>query len=290
MKPIQSRRSSKKWLKAANKVGFKLDIMPEYLITPRRYKKPRYSGPIAVDLFAGVGGFSLGFHMAGFHVPLCIDFDQWAMLTYMANLGKSRAKPVTYICKDIRETTGLDIVNALDEMGYLPIVDCVIGSPPCQDFSTVNTKAWKTAGDCSIGSRYCLFEYARIVKELRPRVFVMENVPGLVAKRMKPIFDSFLLELRSAGYSVNWKILNAADYGVPQNRHRVFAIGTILGDVFEYDPWNVKALMIQHNLQAAKLAWQEEAIKVWPEYWKEFLAEGLQKFMTYEEAELGLAF
>ena len=225
------------WFESAKKHGFDLDKVPEYLFTPNRWKKPRYKGKICVDLFAGIGGASLGFKQAGIHTPIAVDFEKWAMLTYMANLGKNPRQPVCYIHKDIRQVTGAEIVTKLEEMGYEPFIDIIWGSPPCQDFSSANTVYKnKLPPILQTGRRYCMLEFIRLVQELRPQCFVMENVPGLVQGKMRPLFDEFLSRLKWAGYQVTWKILNAADYGVPQNRHRVITIGMDAFNIVEHDP------------------------------------------------------
>ncbi len=213
------------WLEQANELGFKVDKIPELLFTPN-LKKPKKKDDVCIDIFAGCGGASLGLTQAGIHPALAIDNEKWAMLTYMANLGRKPSKPVCFMHQDIKKINGKQIIKLLSKMGYEPKVTYIWGSPPCQDFSTANMKNRKSRPvTFDQGTRYCILEFVRLIRELKPLCFFMENVPGLVQGKLKILFDVFLAKLKRIGYQVTWDILNAADFGVPQNRKRVIAIG-----------------------------------------------------------------
>lgn len=237
MKQKTATRTRYNWVEEANKAGFKVYEVPQYLYTPGDWKtEKRNVGPICICLFAGAGGASLGMKQAGFHTAVAIDFEKWCMLTYMRNLGKDPNKPTCFIHKDIRQVTGPEILDILEKMGYEPFVDCIWTSPPCQDFSTANMNRNKMACSLDAGSRYCMLESVRIIQELRPRTFIMENVKGLIQGILRPLFDEFLSKLKLAGYHVQWQVVDAADYGVPQHRERVIAVGVEEYDyVFEQD-------------------------------------------------------
>lgn len=217
------RWTDKKWVKVAQIYGFEVDHIPEYMYTPTT-KKPR-ERPICVCLFAGCGSASLGMEQAGIHPAIAVDIEKYCMLTYMTNLGTDKNKPVCFIKKDVRTITGKEILDCLEKMGYERRVDVIWTSPPCQDFSSANSKIPQMACSLNEGSRYCMMESVRLILELRPEKFIMENVTGLVRGKLKVLFDGFLESLRKGGYLVNWQILDAASYGVPQHRDRVIAIG-----------------------------------------------------------------
>lgn len=167
-----------------------------------------------IDLFAGVGGLSLGFDMAGFKVILANEYDE-----SIAEAYKQNHPNVKMIVADIRD---LPVEATFSE--YRGKVSVVIGGPPCQGFSQKGQR--KTIND----ERNFLFKYfVAVVDYLRPQYFVMENVPNLLTAEngyfKKEVVDLF----RTMGYSLSCDTLNAADFGVPQNRRRAVIIGR-LGD------------------------------------------------------------
>ena len=169
-----------------------------------------------VDLFAGCGGMSLGFHLAGNKTLLASEKDDWASETYKAN------HPGTKV------STG-DICRVKDWKGHVGSkkVDGVIGGPPCQGFSLSGNR------DKSDPRNSLFMEFIRCVKELQPKFFVMENVPGLLSMKTakgQKVSEIIKSEFRAIGYKVEYDVLNAADFGVPQTRERVFFIG-IKGDM-----------------------------------------------------------
>lgn len=216
--------------------------------------------PVAIDLFCGAGGFSLGFAQAGFHVIAAADNDPAATITYLYNLGdppvemhfvtekdrerlekvierewkrrSGRAVTVPIIaggnkgnvlgdapgCKhfwfgDLRRVRGQEILDAL---GMKPgEVDCVVGGPPCQGFSRLNTRRRVEDPRNSL-----VFEFARLVLEIQPKSFAMENVPGLldmVTPEGLPVLDALCRVLEDGGFgvyeSLKRSLLNTAGIG-----------------------------------------------------------------------------
>lgn len=170
------------------------------------------NAPTVISTFAGAGGSSLGYSMAGFKELLAVEWDDNAVQTFKANFHDV---PVYHgdIAKlsveRVFEITGL-------KKGELDVFD---GSPPCQGFST--------AGKRMIDDpRNQLFrEYVRLLQGLKPKVFVMENVSGMVKGKMKLVFVEILKELKDSGYKVSARLLNAMYFGVPQSRERMIFIG-----------------------------------------------------------------
>ena len=166
--------------------------------------------PKVIDLFAGVGGLSLGFENCGFDVVLANEYDESIAAAYKANHKGTRM-----IVGDI---TSLDLEKTFGP--YQGQIDVVIGGPPCQGFSQKGQR--KTIHD----ERNFLFKYyVRVVELVKPQYFVMENVPNLLTAE-KGYFRKEIEELfNSMGYQLKMGILNASDYGVPQNRRRAVIIG-----------------------------------------------------------------
>lgn len=166
--------------------------------------------PKVIDLFAGVGGLSLGFESCGFDVVLANEYDLSIATAYEAN-----HKNTKMIVGDI---TSLDLEKVFG--AYARKIDVVIGGPPCQGFSQKGQR--KTIHD----ERNFLFKYyVKVVELVKPRYFLMENVPNLLTaeggyfrKEIEELFNSM-------GYQLKMGVLNASDYGVPQNRRRAVIIG-----------------------------------------------------------------
>lgn len=164
-----------------------------------------------VDLFCGAGGLSLGFSQEGFSTALANDIEPCCVDTYAHNHPETPRDHI--VLGDIRNVT-----DHLEELLKDKSIDIVIGGPPCQGFSIANRQ--RLIDD----PRNCLYKsYVDIVNRVKPKFFVMENVKGMlsVAEQVK---DDF----RNIGYSVECHILNAKDYGVPQNRERLIYIGNRL--------------------------------------------------------------
>jgi len=173
-----------------------------------------------LDLFAGAGGFGLGFSLANnkYKVICSLEVDKWAVETLKANNTEKQK----IIQQDIREfKTTEQILNACPSKP-----DVIVGGPPCQGFSNAGLKDPKDP-------RNSLFQnYAQWVDVLQPKVFVMENVRGLlngINERGESVIEIIKNTFQQIGYTVTIWELNAANYGVPQNRERVFIVGNKLG-------------------------------------------------------------
>ncbi len=154
-----------------------------------------------LDLFCGAGGLSLGLAKAGFTTILAVDHHKAAIQTYIANLG--------------RHAIELDLSKHVT----LPKVTVVVGGPPCQGFSSAGLRQKNDHRNSLVGS------FARIVVELRPPAFIFENVEGFLTAEGGDRVIELLEPLINAGYRIHLRKINAANYGVPQHRKRVVAIG-----------------------------------------------------------------
>ena len=176
-----------------------------------------------VSTFSGCGGVCLGLKMAGYRVLWANEFIEAARDTYEANHSE-----VILTGDDIRVIPGKSILETLGlKRGELDLLE---GSPPCASFSTAGLidKAWgkvKTYSDSVQRSDDLFFEYSRLVGELYPKVFIAENVSGLVKGRAVGYFKEILRDLKSNGYEVEARLLDASYLGVPQARQRIIFIG-----------------------------------------------------------------
>jgi len=171
--------------------------------------------PIAIDLFAGAGGFSLGFGMAGFDVPVSLEIDAWACDTLRHNHSHRRV-----LQADIRDFR----FQATIKGAALSKPDILIGGPPCQGFSIAGP-----AVKDPLDPRNSLFvNFAQWVEALQPSAFVMENVKGLLSRynaNGERVINIIRQTFADLGYFVEVWLLNAAEYGVPQTRERIFVVG-----------------------------------------------------------------
>lgn len=157
-------------------------------------------------LFSGAGGLDLGFEKAGFAVVWANEFDKQIWQTFEMN------HKTTFLEKrSIRELTVNDLPDDIDGL---------IGGPPCQSWSLAGTM--RGIND-ERGSLF--FEYIRLLNLMQPKFFVVENVKGIISKAHKQTFDHILSLFEQSGYDCKYQLLDAADYGVPQNRERVFVVG-----------------------------------------------------------------
>ena len=172
--------------------------------------------PTVIDLFSGCGGMSLGFEAAGFDIAASIEFDAVHCLVHHVNFPHSAT-----ICKDISEVSKEEIYAKLKEKGFNETIDVVIGGPPCQGFSHIGKRALDDPRNRLV------FEYHRIVKELKPKYFVFENVPGIATGSHKAFLTELISEFEHIGSSVvkPYRVLNAVTFGVPQKRRRMILIG-----------------------------------------------------------------
>ena len=208
-------------------------------------REPQLCAKRVIDLFAGCGGLSLGFEMAGFKPVLAIEKDAWASETYSRN--RENGQVVT-----------CDITTITDPSKSFPEIEDVfgiIGGPPCQGFSV-------SGGRDPKDPRNSLFmDYMRFVKSFRPAFFVMENVPGIlssVTRRGESVKKVIIAVAQQIGYNVHQILLDAADFGVPQSRQRVFFIG--IRNDYPFDP----KLLVPKTLTSSKPVTLWEAISDLP--------------------------
>lgn len=175
---------------------------------------------LAVDLFAGAGGFSLAAVRAGFHIAFAIENDKFAVKTYEENMPKYCSGQKVKVLKDSISEYSPEQIAAEHLAGAE--CDLLLGGPPCQGFSTHRILG---AGIDDPRNQLVL-AYFGFVKALRPRVFLMENVPGILWERHRKYLDKLYSEGNKAGYHMfEPVVLDARDFGVPQRRKRVFVLG-----------------------------------------------------------------
>lgn len=180
--------------------------------TVRRLAFPS-SRPTAIDLFSGAGGLTLGLRQAGFAVLGAIENDPVAVDSYSLN----HAATHVWVA-DIREVSASSLMADLDlSSGDL---DLLAGCPPCQGFSALRTRRKVPFADDPRND--LIREFTRFAEALRPKAIMLENVPGLAND---PRFEQLLGTLKELGYSLSWQVVDAADYGVPQRRHRLILLG-----------------------------------------------------------------
>ena len=186
-----------------------------------RRRRPFGSGELlGVDLFAGAGGFSLGARLAGVSVVAAVEKARNACATYRVNLSDTGPRPTHLFDEDI---LALDPAAVMRRVGLAEgRCDILVGGPPCQGYSVHRVKG-AGVGD---PRNALLLRYFDFVRAMRPRAFLVENVPGLLWPRHREFLDAFGALASAAGYDMAAPaLLNARDYGVPQNRRRVFLLG-----------------------------------------------------------------
>jgi DNA (cytosine-5)-methyltransferase 1 len=196
--------------------------MPKELARRSGYACTVSSYP-AISLFSGVGGLDLGATAAGFDIRAAVEFEADAAASLRANhpaLMVLEKSVVDLTSEEIREAAGV-------KPGELALI---IGGPPCTPFS--KSGYWLEYKRRGLDPKASLVdEFARVVTDLKPAAVLMENVHGLAYdNHNRGAFGSLLGRLQAAGYRISWQVLNAADYGVPQLRKRLFVIGTLAGD------------------------------------------------------------
>lgn len=176
------------------------------------------SRPIGIDLFAGAGGLSLGFEQAGFDIAAAVEIDPVHCATHEYNFPNC-----TTICGSVVDLSG-DLIRDRAKIGARDI-DVVFGGAPCQGFSMIGKRALDDPRN------HLVFHYVRLVKELQPKYCVFENVKGLTLGAHSKFLAELIGALDEAGYDVllPYKVLNAAEFFVPQDRRRLFLIGTRRG-------------------------------------------------------------
>ena len=186
---------------------------------PRNNQKP-----IGIELYVGAGGLSLGCEQAGFNIIYAVENDRYAAETYIKN---RQDKNIFVDTRDIREISPLYILKKLGlKRGEL---DFVIGGPPCQGFSISNmkTRNMDNPQNCLI------FKFVEFLEKLKPKWFVMENVGGLDNFENGKLKEQLINMYHKIGYKIECTILNAANFGVPQSRNRIFFVGNRVGQSME---------------------------------------------------------
>jgi DNA (cytosine-5)-methyltransferase 1 len=187
--------------------------------TPRRKQSKKLTHrPVAIDLFAGAGGMSLGFEQAGFDVAAAVDVDPIHCAVHKFNFPQA-----AILSKSVADLTGKEI-RAAAGIGDRS-VDCVFGGPPCQGFSLIGHRVLEDPRNSLV------MDFVRLVAELDAKTFVFENVKGLTVGKQKAFLDELVAAFRHRGYNVRkpWRVLNADAFGVPQHRERLILLGAKRG-------------------------------------------------------------
>jgi len=171
------------------------------------------TAPTAISLFSGCGGSDYALQKLGYDIVWANDIWQTACDTYKENIRSSNIE-----CGDIRDFT------------KFPAADLLVGCYPCQGYTQGGKRKWKTDD-----RNYLYREFDRVLREVLPKAFVVENVNGMVFGENRDLLSNQLTRYRTAGYRVKWAVLNAKDYGVAQNRRRVFLVGVRSDRAFEYE-------------------------------------------------------
>lgn len=174
--------------------------------------------PVGIDLFAGAGGMSLGFEQAGFDIAAAVEIDPIHAAVHRFNFPETAV-----IARSVVGLSGAE-VRALTGLRRRPI-DVVFGGAPCQGFSLIGQRMLDDPRNLLVR------EFVRLVSELKARTFVFENVKGLTIGRHRRFLDVLIETFEDAGYRVRapWQVLNAMNYGVPQDRERLFLLGARKG-------------------------------------------------------------
>lgn len=185
------------------------------------------TSPLCVDLFAGAGGFSLGAIRAGYEIRAAVEYSKHAASTYRKQIRNPKGRKIAFFESNILD---LDPFEVMEEAGLFEgQCDLLLGGPPCQGFSS------HRLGNAGVDDprNKLLLRYFAFVRAFRPKMFLLENVPGMLHRKHADYLQAFLRTACESGYRVLEPVLvNAQSYGVPQNRKRVFILG--------YDPTRVQ--------------------------------------------------
>lgn len=197
-----------------------VQITADNLLEPRDIG----AGIRVASFFSGAGGLDLGFDLAGFDVVYATDYDELSCRTIELNLGKTLRSETRVVHEDIRDT----------RLGSLPKnIDLVVGGPPCQSFSASGRRAGGAAGTLDL--RGTLFEtYCKIVEHLSPKAFLFENVRGILGTNKGEDWKAIVQAFTKIGYTLDYRILDALDYGAPQQRERMILVGRKDGAHFSF--------------------------------------------------------
>jgi DNA (cytosine-5)-methyltransferase 1 len=182
------------------------------------------SRPVAIELFSGCGGLSTGLLDAGYDVRLGVDNNASSLITFDHNHRYRGAKS---LLADISQVSGAELLTVAE----VSQVDLLAGGPPCQPFSI----AGKRLG-LEDPRGHLVQEFVRVAGELRPSAVLFENVPALLTSHNGDVIRALESELVELGYAVAYKVLNSADYGVPQNRKRLILVGVLGGKALSFPP------------------------------------------------------
>lgn len=174
---------------------------------------------IGIEIFSGVGGMSLGATMAGIEIVMAIEIDKDAASTFKLNHPYADV-----IVSDIKDVKTIDVKVAENQQKIL------MGGPPCQGFSKSNVKGRNVDNQ----KNWLFKEYLRITQLWKPDWFVLENVQGLVETEKGLFLKEILKGFDELGYTINYKVLNSKNYGVPQSRERLFIVGSLHNEKFEF--------------------------------------------------------
>ena len=210
--------------------------------------------PIGIDLFAGAGGLSLGFEQAGFDIAAAVEIDPIHAAVHAFNFPNCRTLP-----KSVVGLTGAAIRSAAG-IGSRP-VDVVFGGAPCQGFSLIGQRALDDPRNQLVK------EFVRIVAELDSKYFVFENVKGLTLGRQRAFLEELIATFSTLGFTLcaPWQVLNAARFGVPQHRERLFLIGAKKGQTLPEYPLPSKSPADTHHSHLPVGPTCEDAIGDLPE-------------------------
>ncbi len=169
-----------------------------------------------IDLFAGCGGGAMGFAEGGIRPVAAVELDPCAAWSYAKNVG---ILPIVHDISAVGETTVLDAAG-------LRRGECLLlfGCPPCQSFTILRRGA--VARPIDVQRNRLPREYLRLVDGILPRHIAFENVPGMIEPRWRPHFESLMNDLAALGYSCDWDVVDAAEFGIPQHRRRLLVIGS----------------------------------------------------------------
>ena len=173
--------------------------------------------PIAIDLFSGCGGMSLGLEAAGFDIAASVEIDPIHALVHHVNFPYG----VT-ICQDINQLDTKELIAQMKKKGFQGDVDLIAGGPPCQGFSHMGKRQLDDPRNSLV------FQYVRIINDIQPKYFLFENVPGIASGQHKKFLDELMEEFKKIGYAIAHpiKILDASLFGAPQKRKRLIIIGS----------------------------------------------------------------
>ena len=188
-----------------------------------------------IDIFAGVGGLSLGFNKAGFKNLFAVEYDKVFAENYSLNFNNHKI-----LCKDIKEINEDEIKSIIGNTK----VDVIIGGPPCQGFSIAGNIGRTFLED---PRNYLFKEFVRFVKIIKPKIFLLENVSAMEKHNKGKTLETIKEEFKKLGYEIKHKVLNSKFYNVPQERRRIVLVGTINENNFEFPSEN-------HNFISVKEA------------------------------------